>query len=454
MPSLGSETKAFVSAIDPMLDTREIYKKVTDTPNEGFVTDIMLGAGNKRAVTQPVYYNFEAESVFSQLVVSSVTSGSGTSIVIFVCTAATSGIARLDDMIATASTTQTLTAFVTNISTSSGIDTITVRSPSSAFLTISNNDKLSIYSVALGEAAGHRQNIRFSLPKRSNKLQIFGESSQITDVQNASTIEVTIPGETGDVQGYLMYDHVQKVLKLKGELNAQVWAGEMSLTSFSDTNGFLIDNYTVSGGGNGPVQTTRGIDQYIAAYGVTTSPVATLGAPILSDIDNVLDGLIANRADKDYWVCQSKKSKRAYDKLFKNLGSSGVNSVRVIINGNDLDLTVDKIAYGGFNLYLMPMPIFDHPTLLGTTAIAKNSYYVPYDTRVKTFNGGYEPSMCMCYFKNQNPLGDEIIGESETGALAKRRPTGTIQQWITSWITTQGLEILGPSFYARQQTVA
>jgi hypothetical protein len=289
--STGQINKQFVSAIDPMLDTREIYKKITDTPNEGFVTDMLIGAGNKRPVTQYQYYNFEAETVFPQLQVTSVTSGSGTSIVIFVATAATSGIARLNDVVVTASTTQTLTGLVEAISTSSGVDTITVRSPSSAFLTITANDKLNIISVAVGEKSAARQNIKFGMPKRSNKIQIFSETSSITDVQAASTIEVNIPGENGDMQGYLMYDHVNKVLKLKGGINAQFWAGEMSLTSMSDTNPMLTDPYTVTGGGGGPVQTTRGVDQYIAAYGITADPAATLGTPILSDIDNVLDGL-------------------------------------------------------------------------------------------------------------------------------------------------------------------
>ena len=451
--STGITDKKFVSAIDPMLDTREIYKKITDTPNEGFVTDMLIGAGFKRPVTQPVYYNFEAESVFSRLQVTSVSSGSGTAIVTFVATAATSGIARVDDIILTASTTQTLTAIVTAISTSSGVDTITVRSPSSAFLTITANDYLSITSVALGERSGARQNLRFGMPKRSNKIQIFGESSSITDIQAASTIEVNIPGENGNEQGYLMYDHVQKVLKLKGEIEAQKWSGEMSLTSFSDSNPMITDGYTTTGGGSGAVQTTRGVDQYIAAYGTTADASPSLGTVALTDIANVLDGLIAARADKNYWVCTSKKVKRAHDNLWKATGSAGVNSVRLVVNGNDLDLTVDKVSYGGFELSYIPVPIFDHPTLLGATSIAKNAYYIPEDARVKTFNGGYEPSMCVVYMKNQSRLGDEIMGESEDGALAPRIPSGTVEEWVTHWITKQGLELLGPSFYAKQRTV-
>ena len=40
MANIGNITKAYVSAIDPVLDTREINKLVTDIQNEDALTDI------------------------------------------------------------------------------------------------------------------------------------------------------------------------------------------------------------------------------------------------------------------------------------------------------------------------------------------------------------------------------------------------------------------------------
>lgn len=451
--STGQINKTFVSAIDPMLDTREIYKKVTDTPNEWFLTDQLIAAGYKRPVTQYSYHNFEAETVFSSLVVAVPGSGNGTATVTFNTSAGTAGQARVDDLVLLPGSTA-LTAHVQSVTSTSSYDIITIKSPSGTNLTLANGNTLSIYSVAVGERSAARQNLRFGMPKRSNKIQIFSETSSITDVQAESTIEVTIPGETQDMQGYLMYDHVQKVLKLKGEIEAQKWAGEMSTTSMSDASPALTDPYTTTGGGNGPVQTTRGINKYIDAYGLAVADAASLTAYALSDFDAVADGLTAQRADNEYMICSSDKSQRAHHKMWKNLGSSGLTSVRLMLNGNDLDLTVNSVQYGKRKYYYMPTAIFDHPTLLGNSDIAKNSFFIPYDTRVKVFGGGYEPSMQVVYIKNKNRLGDEIWGESESGALAPRIPSGTIEEWVTNWVTKQGLELLGPSFYLKQKTVS
>lgn len=449
----GIINKTFVSAIDTMLDTREIYKKITDVPNEGFVTDMLVGAGYKRPVTQFSYHNFEAETVFSSLVVNGPVTNNGTGTVTFTTTAATAGVVRLNDLVLLPGT-DSLTGHVQTITNSSGNDIVVIKSPSATNMTLAGGDILSIYSVAVGEKSAARQNIKFGMPKRSNKVQIFSETSSITDVQAASTIEVTIPGESVDKQGYLMYDHLNKILKLKGGIEAQKWAGEMSSTTMSDASPALVDQYTTTGGGSGPVQTTRGIDKYIAAYGTTVAATVTLGTPILTDIDAVLDALIAARASTDYWVCLSKKAKRANDKMWKAMGSASIQSVRVDFNGKGMDFDVDRISYGGFNLHYMPTPIFDHPTLLGNSLIAKNAYYMPVDAKVKTFAGGYEPSMSVVYIKNQGKLGDELINESEDGALAPRIPAGTVQQWITHWVTKQGLELLGPSFYMKQRVTA
>ena len=451
--SLGQITKTFVSALDSMLDTREIYKKVTDTPNEGFVTDMLIGAGYKRPVTQYQYHNFEAETVFGSVIVGGAIATNGTSSVTFHSSAATAGQTRVNDLVLLPDT-NSLTGHVQSVTSTSSYDIITIESPSGTAMTLTGGDTLSIYSVAVGEKSAARQNIRFGMPKRSNKIQIFSETSSITDVQSESTIEVTIPGETEDKQGYLMYDHLQKVLKLKGGIEAQKWAGEMSTTSMSDASPALTDNYTTTGGGNGPVQTTRGIDKYINAYGTTVAAAASLTNYVLTDMDAVLDALTAARAQKQYFVCCSKKVKRAHDKLWTGLGSASQSTVRLELNGNDLDLEVNRVMYGGYELYYMPTPIFDHPTLLGNSLISKNAYYLPYDVRVKVFGGSYEPSMSVVYIKNKHRLGDEIMGESEDGALAPRIPSGTVEEWITHFITKQGLELLGPSFYVKQKTVS
>lgn len=454
MASTGSINKAYVSAIDPVLDTREINKLVTDIQNEDSLTDILwLGDRKKPIATgQPLYYTFVNESLFKLLDTTGGTvNGSGTTTINFVCTAATSGVARKDDLVLVP--TGAISAIVTNVVTASGVDTVYIRSVSGANMTLTAGDKLSLFSVAVGENSVSQTNLRFGLTKYTNKYQIFREISKITDVQNAATIEVTFNGQ----DKFIVKDHLEKAIRLKGQINAAYIAGDMSTTTFSDSNPVLTDANTSNGDGGGAVQTTRGLNKYIELYG-STIVNGTLGTVQKANIDDALDTLIAARSPKDYLVFGSSAAKRAHDTYWKALGSSGVQSVRIVVDGKELDLTVDKVSYGGFTLNYMAMPIQDQPVLFSQTAINKSVYYVPYNNRVKVMgsNGdsSNEPALRVRYIPSQTKFGNEMIGEIHTGALSPVNPNGDAMNWTCSWITAQGLEALGVQHFLRQQVLA
>jgi hypothetical protein len=71
-------------------------------------------------------------------------------------------------------------------------DTSVVKGVSGANITITAGDKLSSFSVVAGENSDTRQNIRYGMTSYFNKVQIFRETSKITDVENATTLEVDI----------------------------------------------------------------------------------------------------------------------------------------------------------------------------------------------------------------------------------------------------------------------
>jgi hypothetical protein len=243
MATLGNITKSYVSALDPLLDTREINKYVTDVYNEEQLTDILGWADRKMPTKQPFYSTFINESLFKQIIPSS-SSGSGTTSVTLVLTAATSGITKVQDEIKFVDNT---VGIVYSVSTASGIDTVVVKSVSGANITVSNSDKLAVMSIAMGERADAPANERFGVTRYFNKYQIFAITSEITDVQNASTVEVEFNGQNK----YIVKDHIEKTIKLKGQINAAFWGGDMSVTSYSDTNPILTDQNIVSGGGGG-----------------------------------------------------------------------------------------------------------------------------------------------------------------------------------------------------------
>jgi len=268
--SLGTISKSFVSALDPMLDTREINKLITDVYNEDELSDILGLADRKMPTKQPVYYTFYDDPLIKFLDTTGATVGtSGTANVTLTgITAATSGYARPDDLVMF---TNNMVGIIRTVVSSSGQDTITIRSVSGGNLTCTAGDKVSLFSRAMGENSYTPANLRYGLTKQTNKYQTFRETSRITDVQAASTIEVEFQGKPY----YTFKDHWEKTVKMKSDINAAFWGGDVSNTSYSDTNPSLIDQVTDPTGlsGSGNIQTTRGVNKYIDLYGTGWSRI-------------------------------------------------------------------------------------------------------------------------------------------------------------------------------------
>lgn len=455
MASLGTINKAYVSAIDSMLDTREINKMVTDIANEDQLTDILEFGDRKKPTKQSVYYNFVNEPLFKLVTATAVSAGQGTTTITIILDALTSGIARPGDLVKFKSAGEPV-GQVQSVTTTSSFDSLVIKSVDGVTnLSITTNDKLSLFSYAAGEGAVSPQNIRFGLTKYSNKVQIFRETSLITDVQNASTIEVEFNGQPS----FVVKDHIEKAVKIKGNINAAYFGGVMSSTTFSDASPALVDQNSITGfGGSGAVQTTRGLDPYVTAYGVNTKANAGVpnGSVLLADVDSHLDAMTANRCPRSYFVGAPKGALRGYDKLFKNLGSAGVTSVRLALAGKEgeMDLTVQKVTYGSYELNFGWLPILDNPALFSQVSVGKSAYFIPVDKKVKVEGGGYQSAIQVRYFPDQHKYGNDIMGEIHTGALNPTNPNGPGDYWRMDFVTTQGLEVLGAQFFAKQQVLA
>jgi hypothetical protein len=447
--SLGNITKAFVSTLDPILDTREINRLLTDVYNEDELSDILGLADRKIPTKQPIYYTFYDDPIIKFLdTTSGSVSGSGSAnVTLTSITAATSGYARPDDLVMF---TNNLVGIIRTVTTSSGQDTITVRSVNGGNLTCTAGNKLSLFSRAMGENSTTPANLRYGLSKTTNKYQLFREASRITDIQNASTVEVEFQGKPY----YFFKDQWEKKVKMKSDINAAFWGGDMSNTTFSDTNPSLVDQVTDPLGlsGSGPIQTTRGIDKYIDLYG-TALVTNNGGVYTKGNLDDAVTNLIAARAPKEYLVTSSTLAKITVDTYLKNLGSSGVNSVRLVIDGKELDLQVDQLKYGGFTFNYMTMPILDHPVTFAFSSIVKQLYYLPYNNKVKVEGGGSDTQIRVRYTPRQAPFGDDMIGEIRYGAYHPTNPNGTGAFIGTDYITYQGMEVLAAQFLLKQQVI-
>jgi len=122
-----------------------------------------------------------------------------------------------------------------------------------------------------------------------------------------------------------------------------------------------------------------------------------------------------------------------------------------MFDGKEIDMTVDKVIYGGYDLHYMTMPLLDNPDLFSEVVISKSLYWMPYNNSVKVMGGGFEPAMSIRYVPAQNQYGTEMIGETHAGALSPINPNGTVQEWKTIWTTKQGVEVLAPNQLLRQQ---
>jgi hypothetical protein len=267
----GYLNAAYIPATDALLNTREILSKVTDIYNESGLVEIGMELGNKLPTKQGIYYNFVNDPIFKVIDTTGATvTNSGTrTVTITGITAATSGYNRPGDLVLLPSTGNNV-GMIQSV-TASTQDTIVVKGVSGANLTITAGDKLSSFSVVAGENSDTRQNLRYGLTSYYNKVQIFRETSKITDVENATTLEIDFNGQNK----IIVKDQLEKALKVRGNVNAAFIVGDVSDSSFTDASPALTDPNTVTnGGGGGAVQTTRGLDKYVTTY---SSALTTAG---------------------------------------------------------------------------------------------------------------------------------------------------------------------------------
>jgi hypothetical protein len=445
----GTLIKSFVSAID-FLDQREIDPSIYDQSRDRAFTDIMRVVSRRKPTSMHNYHNFVNNDVYETGTISAVTSTGLAQITFTINTAST--FPRKGDLVRTSNSNNVgkQGLVVSTPTFGSGTCTLTVRSVggNSAPMFATIGDSVSFGSNAFAEKSDAPTNRRYGLTKYYNQTQIFREVDEITDVQKVAKIEVNVNGD----YHILPYQHIQKVIKLNGDISVQMMAGVQSTTSFNDTNPFLSDNSSGL-----PVQTTGGLDWYTITYGISDT-AAVLGTFGFTELDKMVDNWIANKAPQDQMGFMSSKPKGILDRFFKNLGSSGVTSVRMNIDGRSIDLQVDHISYRGFELDFVHIPILDHPQLFSSTLtpdISGSIYWVPKD-QVETIDGGREPRIQIRYtpspFMGSNGSSDGIMKEWRTGALAEV-PTSSVAQLHTDWYTEQGLECLAVKHFQKFRIV-
>lgn len=445
----GTLNKAYVSAIS-LLDQRDINPNLIDVARDSQFTDIMKVVNRYKETKVPIYNHFVNNDVFATAEIASVSSGYGTSRMTVVLTAATGGYARKNDLVRISNTNSSgRQALITQVTSVSSVDTIVLQSVDNTPLFAISGDTITFQSNAFPEKSDTPASRRYPVTRYVNQVQVFREADEITDIQKVSKIELTVDGQ----QYYTPIQHIYKLKALNGFISAQMIAGVQSTTLFSDANPILTD-------GGLPIQTTMGLDQYITTYGITDA-AATLGTITFSDVDAMIDNFLANKAPLQQMGWLGSVARRPWDVWLKNLGSSGVNSVRLNIDGKDVDLMVDRFSYGNGDFEFIHLPIFDHPQLFPLGIVPEmvgSVYWTPKD-KIQVQGGGMEPRLQIRYQPRAMQGGGSvstgsngIISEWSTGALAPI-PTSSVMVWHVDWYTNQGLEVLGAKHMQRFRVV-
>lgn len=438
-----------MSLISLLIDD-EINRSVIDIYNwEGF-TDVMGLKGRYVESKQPVYHNYVNADIGIQLVVESTTTGSAT--LTTVVTSGTTGLVAKNYLVMFPNGK---VGHIQSVTTASDKDSLSIKSVDGTSLTLAAGNKLDVFSKAVGEASIAGTNMRRSLTKYVNSVQIITNVNEETDIAKVSPVRVDFNGKPY----FYLKNIIEKMMEWKGWVNGMCFGGKLGSTLFSDTSGSLTDP---DGGGN--VQTSRGIDQYTTTYGITDA-VTTPGTWTLADHGDVIAQLLVNRAMiSEYELYMSSAVKQKVDNHLKNLGSSSVNSVVIQAAANAstrMNFEVEQFSYGQMNAKMIPMRILDNNKMFSQTDIVKSIYYVPVDS-VQTLGSGVQPRIQMRYqshgIADNINKGDKIWGEWHSGPMSRVTPQLGIENdrsiWRTNWKTIQGVEVLGAQHLAKSVVLA
>ena len=430
----GTLTKAYVSALDGMIEQRDIASSLLDVANDtGFLKTMRL-FGRTKAAKAWEYHQFVNTDMFPTITVGT-TTGSGSASVTTALTAG-NGFLRVGDLV---KFPNDKIGYVYSVSTTSGVDTLVIKSGNGSNLTLVSGNSLVYSGDAVGEGSTKVDNRNYDVTKQSNLIQIFRETHVVTDVEKVTPIEFEYKGQAY----YSAYQHAIKIQNLKSSVDIAMIGGQKSVTKFGDASPALTD------AAGRPIQLTGGLDEYASTSGINDS-LATTGVLVTADLADFASQLNAAKAPLNYMGYTADATKIVYDTYFKALGSSGIQSGRMSVDGKDIDLTVDKYTFGTRSYELIPLSILDHPKLL-TPSIKGSIYWIPKD-KVNTVDDGVQPRIQIRYKAHQVKGGDEMIGEWHTGALAPV-PQGDELVWGAHWVTYQGLECLGVNHFAKQKVI-
>jgi hypothetical protein len=441
---MSTYNKNFISSIH-FLDKREILSQVLDVQNEDpSFLDVMEGMRRSVPTSSAIFHNYVNEPVYEKLTLTGTAAGDNLT---------NAKIRKGDVIVDVANNTMW---FVKNNASLEGSNIVKLGGSGTS---IADGATVVVISNAHGEGSGAPAGLKYGLKKYSNKVQIFKNSYQLTDVELTNKISVQFNG-----QEYYMYAAQHNALMkfrndiayalLFGKGNASTFSGfgnDYTAATTSGQIGGVAVTQVVDADGN-PIQFTKGLVEWCKDgldFAGSAGDANAMGSAGLADFAEFVKVMDKTRAPYEYMLFAGTGAKIQLDNLFKNLGSSGVTSVRLNVAGTAVDFGMEQVKLYGRNFIMKAFPQFSH--VAGEAAIANASetvLFVPND-KIKVHAGsGTVDRMRVRYLEGPNT--NLAYKEWMLGGLA---PTPTDGRSVLEAVyeSAQGLEILGVEHFGIAQ---
>lgn len=442
--SYGQYTKQYISTVN-FLDKREIYQEALDITreSESFV-DMLELMGQSVVTTVPTYHNFSNQELFDNITSVSATDTSGGtdgSRWDVVVSAGDYALAYEGALIMCPNQT---VGWIKEKKASNTLDVYAVEGDGGGTdlgLTGGGGDLFAIFSGAYGEgSAGPSAGRRQSLDKNVNQVMIIKDAVQLTDIQLGSEVEVKFRGQPY----YFIKAQHDALMRFKAKVSMALLFSRASDANFAATTPTLLD------GASNPVQTTKGLNQYIEDQGINLGGAQAVSLATYASLERQF---AADRCPQSYTVLMGTEGSIGHTDVFGAVTNASVfsPSVRLAINGREVNVNVDKLMLYGREYNLKKFPIVDHKRLFnftGSAGFEKRMWYIPNDQIKADVGGGSTARIRTRYLKDHSPKAfDHRYREIMTGGLA---PTPTSDESILkiTYESRQGLEVFGPEHFA------
>lgn len=459
-------------ATPTILLQRDLYHKLIDKYQDDEWLEILTDSNSnkiftpsKEAASIPTYYSFFNSPLYSTLNLTNanVTTGGSAS------TTITGMSSTQINAVVAGSLLYAPGSNVWRVATVDSTTQITIATVSGVAptTTLTNSMILSVFSNAQKESSEGATPQRWDVDSIGNYIQLFNNAISVTDVESMSMIEIAVDGKP-----YLLpYEMIRGIQKHRGDISLATLIGQISNSTALFINGGV--DATPTSGYN--YQTTRGLDQYITSAGGGVGSLAVNNTVTLSDIRTLNSALTAARAPLDYFAIGAQDVISQYSDFLKNLGSSsasqpsgtGVNSARVMVNGTEINLEVEKFNYGGRNFSFKPINAFSNTQVInfddgtGSKMAPATSLYLLPNGMTPVQGEGRVPYFRYRYMKPQGGLNNasanktvtDTTVEAMTGFLAPV-PTSRTKQLVVEWVSNMGFELFNSNKFYRLNSIA